>query len=398
MVKKRDIYVYCVTFVLFAGSNCQGLFILGTLVSICSNIFLGLILLDLLHDIVVKRNLNVSFITISYMIYVCLYIGISLINGSEMIKTMLISLFKWVVGFLWIEREVGKNSERLTGAIMYAFISWCIIDGIITIMYPTGAPFLSNGYVLGWKNNKIMHLFGANLLLAFKYLKMKRNCQSVFYFQIRWFLFFILCVLNANIVESSTTTMVITLLFAYMFFSKIINKTLLVNGKFIFFFHTACFILLIFVREVFQQPLNDLMQILFQKDATFTGRIYIWQAALLLISNSFFIGYGDYGYKPCIVDGGGIYEWNVAHNQILECMMEGGIVLTALWVYMVWRVMKLNYNRKTVYSKAALFSMFSFLFFFHTEAALSMISFFIFYVFYCMSKYEDTVYNDYSKV
>ena len=311
----------------------------------------------LLHDIVIKRNLNVSFITISYMIYVCLYIGISLINGSEMIKTMLISLFKWVVGFLWIEREVGKNSERLTGAIMYAFISWCIIDGII-----------------------------------------KRNCQSVFYFQIRWFLFFVLCVLNANIVESSTTTMVITLLFAYMFFSKIINKTLLVNGKFIFFFHTVCFILLIFVREVFQQPLNDLMQILFQKDATFTGRIYIWRAALLLISNSFFIGYGDYGYKPCIVDGRGIYEWNVAHNQILECMMEGGIVLTALWVYMVWRVMKLNYNRKTVYSKAALFSMFSFLFFFHTEAALSMISFFIFYVFYCMSKYEDTVYNDYSKV
>lgn len=390
MVSKRSIYIFFVAFVLFAGSNCQGLFVIGSLVNTFSNVFVLLMLLDLLYLIFRKRALaKYSFVTIIYILYVCLYIGVSLINGSAMIKPMLISLAKSVIGFLWIDNKVKENPETLTGSIMYAFIAWCLIDGILTIVYPGGAPFLYGGYVLGWKNNKIMHLFGANLLLAFKYIKLKRNGYSTVNFWIGWFLFFVLCLLNANIVESSTTMMVITLLFFYLFMSKVIDQTILVNGRFIFFFHVCCFILIIFVRELFQQPLNDLMHILFQKDATFTGRIYIWRAALLLIPKSFFIGYGCYDYQQCTLEAGWIYNWNMAHNQILECMMEGGIVLTALWVFMVYRVMILNYNRNSVYSKMALFSMFSFLFFFHTEAALSMTAFFIFYIFHCLSEYED---------
>lgn len=394
MVKKRYIYFFCAAFVLFAGTNCDGLFGIGSLVKIGSNIFFLLMLLDLAYWILAKRFRKISFITVSYIIYVCLYIGVSLINRNEEIKEMLLFLMKSVVGLIWMDRRVSDDSEILTGPIMYAFIVWCLLDGILTMIYPEGVPFLLNGYVLGWKNNKIMHLFGANILLAFKYLKLKENNRSTVNFRIVWLLFFLLCLLNAQIVESSTTMVVIALLFVYSFLYKIIGQTVFVNGKFVFFFHVGCFILLIFVRELFQQPLDNLMQILFQKDATFTGRIYIWRAAFVLISKSFLVGYGNYGTQQCILGDGWIYNWSTAHNQILECMMEGGIILTSIWVFMVWRVMVFNHKQQTDFSKMALFALFSFLFFFQTEAALSMISFFIFYIFYCMGKYERIIFND----
>lgn len=172
-----------------------------------------------------------------------------------------------------------------------------------------------------------------------------------------------------------------------MFVSKALEKTIFTNSYFVFIFHVFCFILLIFVREIFQEPLNEIMQVLFQKDATFTGRVYIWRAALLLIAKSPILGYGKYFPQNAIYSHGGILIWEMAHNQILECFIEGGIVLAILWSVMVYKVLTLNQKRKTEISKLAIFSMFSFLFFFQTEASLTMLDFFTFYVFYVMSLY-----------
>lgn len=390
IVSKRNIYIFFIAFVLFAGTNCSGLIGIGIFVKIFSNIFFVLMSLDLLKWILRNRAFpKISLVTIIYIIYILLFIIVSIINGSEIIKLMLLSLAKNVVGFIWLDNEVRKNKKVLTGPIMYAIVVWCLLDSILTIIYPEGASFLNGGYILGWKNNKIMHLFLANLLLAFKFIKLKRASHPITLFWMRWFVFFTLCLINAYIIESSTTMMVISVLFIYLFASKIINRTLFVNGRFILLFHLCCFIILVFVRELFQQPLDDVMQLLFQKDATFTGRIYIWRAAILLILNSFLFGYGRYEVQQCILDGGWIYNWDMAHNQILECMMEGGLVLTSMWVFMVYRILMLNHYKRSEYSKLSLFAFFSFLFFFHMEASLTMVSFYIFYVFLALSEYND---------
>lgn len=317
-----------------------------------------------------------------------MYIVLSVLNGNNTIQEDLIALFKNVFGFVWLDRQIQKDEEYLTGPIMYALIFWCVLDSVLTFIYPSGVPFLYGGFILGWKNNKLVHLFSSNLLLAFKYLKLKKRGANVLKYWILWFLYTVMCIANATIVESSTTSVVILLLFIYLFISKPLEKTIFTNGYFVFVFHILCFILLIFVREIFQDPLNQLMQVLFEKDATFTGRIYIWRAALLLIAKSPVIGYGKFIPQAALLPHGGIYMWEMAHNQVLECLMEGGIVLALLWGSMVCRVLILNQKSGNKISKLAIFSMFSFLFFFQTEASLTVLSFFVFYIFYIMSKYD----------
>lgn len=388
-IEKRKIYVFCVALVLFSGANVGALPGIGITIKFLSNLILILTALNLLWRILRDKTIpKLSFITYIYIFYICIFVALSFSNGNSTIQGDLIALLKNVFGLIWLDWKVQKDNEYLTGPIMYALIFWCVLDSVLTFIYPTGVPFLYGGFILGWKNNKLVHLFSSNLLLAFKYLKLKKRGANVLKYWILWFLYTVMCIANATIVESSTTSVVILLLFIYLFISKPLEKTILTNGYFVFAFHILCFILLIFVREIFQDPLNQLMQMLFEKDATFTGRIYIWRAALLLIAKSPIIGYGKFIPQAALLPHGGIYMWEMAHNQILECLMEGGIILAILWVGMVYRVLTLNQKRGNAFSKLAIFSMFSFLFFFQTEASLSALSYFVFYIFYVMSQYD----------
>lgn len=389
IIEKRKIYVFLISLVLFAGSNSGGLPVIGQTIKLLNNLFFVLIVLDILGWVLRRRSFpKLSFVTCIYILYTIMYIVVSMLNGSDTIQEVIISLIKCMCGMIWLDNEIQTDNENLTGPIMYALIFWCILDSVLTFIYPTGVPFLHGGFILGWKNNKIMYLFASNLLLAFKYLKLKRQGKGSIIYWLMWFVYFAICIANATIIQSSTTTVVVVLLFVYLFASKIIEKTPLTNGYFVFIIHVLCFILLIFVREIFQEPLDQFMQALFNKDATFTGRIYIWRAALILIAESPIIGYGKFGFQDAILPHGAIYQWEMAHNQVLQCLMEGGIILAALWIGMVYRVLVLNHKRKNEYSKLAIFSMFSFLFFFLTEASLVMLSFFVFYIFYMMSRYD----------
>ena len=70
----------------------------------------------------------------------------------------------------------------------------------------------------------------------------------------------------------------------------------------------------------------------------FNGRSYIWQIALNLASQKSIFGYGMYGIliKPFWVapDGG----FNYAHNQLMQNLIDGGIVLSIVFIGMMYAV------------------------------------------------------------
>ena len=83
----------------------------------------------------------------------------------------------------------------------------------------------------------------------------------------------------------------------------------------------------------------------------FNGRKYVWQDALLNISNSIWVGYG--------IDGVLLHtfwtEWtgngfNYAHNQILQNMLDGGIVLTiSFWIMIFMFTIETNSIKQKKY-------------------------------------------------
>lgn len=92
----------------------------------------------------------------------------------------------------------------------------------------------------------------------------------------------------------------------------------------------------------------------------FSGRRFVWESALLNITKSFWFGYGIDGVllKTFWTKVG----FNYAHNQILQNMIDGGIVLTiAFWVMIVAFISRIRFIEKKQYrvlANAALLTLF----------------------------------------
>lgn len=382
MVDKRSAWTFIVALVFFAGSNAGTFPGLGVPLKLASNCLAGYCLLELMYQVLRERKLyKCSPIVILYALYVILYMLFTEIKGGELIFHNITSLLKSVIQMIWISQRIEEDEDDALYSILLAFYFWCIFDIVITFLYPLGAPFLANGYILGWKNNKILPYFIANFLSLYVYVR-KRECGSNKNFLLIWFGFALASAISSIMAGSSTTAFVIVMMLAYIPLKGLIDATFITNINAILIIHVIIFILVIFVRETFQEPLDAIMMALFQKDATFTGRIYIWKNAFVKIVQSPIIGYGKYSMNWAALPGGYYYPWNMAHNQILDLLMQGGVVFLSIWFSVLNKIRKAALHNSTQYGKIVAYSMFSLLFFYLTEASVGDTSFFVMTLFY----------------
>lgn len=126
-----------------------------------------------------------------------------------------------------------------------------------------------------------------------------------------------------------------------------------------------------------QEAFSPLLQALFQRSATFTGRTLIWgQVAQSLQDFHLFVGYGvGYMYQVIKVNGA-VYKH--AHNEFLHMLMSGGIFALALYVAMfALSVRRLYLGRKSSEAAALAIGLAGFLLISLTEVAFSPGLFFI---------------------
>lgn len=76
-------------------------------------------------------------------------------------------------------------------------------------------------------------------------------------------------------------------------------------------------------------------------DWSLSGRNFIWDEALGLIRDSPLLGYGVMGVEMTLFWGG---VMNYAHNQLLQCMLDGGLIVTVLFIVMMISYAKLASN------------------------------------------------------
>lgn len=380
-IRKQSVVVFFIVFTYFAGNYAGFISGLGSFLKIVGNIAFIYMLLDVLYNIIKNRNFSsYSGIALFFSIFMILYLVICIINKNG---EGYLSYVKSIIMMLWIDKTISLDKSQLADSIRLAFYCWCIIDSIFTILHPEGVHFLVGGeYILGGKNNKLFYMFIAQVLSMYKYYtlkyKEKRNL-----FLIEWFAFTLLCIININIIKSSTTMIIIVLIAIYPLLNGIIKRSFLTSPTFVCIFHIGVFVILIFVREVFQDQLDYLMKVLFDKDASFTGRIYIWRAALVEISNNILIGMGRYNDIPAVLKSGNIFMWSMSHNQILEVLLRGGMVLLTVWISTIGVLIK-NFRKFKGRQMCAFatYALFTVLFFFHTEASIEKIAFFALMVLY----------------
>lgn len=343
-VKKSKCAAYCLALLLFLPNNIGTFPVLGGIFILLNNVAALFALLQLAYCALRKRRFAQSLSPVGMLAGLFFGIRIVLIylHGGIFTPANWVTVIKWVVGVLWIDQAMQDQPERYD-SILYGVWTWALLDILVTIISSGGSELFGGGYPLGWKNNKLEFLFLANLLALIKIQRDGLTGKDRF-FRV-WVVFATMSVLNPLLVDSGTTLLIITLLCIFPLLEKLAGNAKFFSGPLILAVHAALWFLVVVNNQAKNSVIGVVNEALFHRDATFTGRVYLWKTAMLLISQSFWTGYMEniegYGQWTVITSELKGYQWEMAHNEVLELFMQGGLILfscfAAILLLCLWR-------------------------------------------------------------
>ena len=147
----------------------------------------------------------------------------------------------------------------------------------------------------------------------------------------------LMCLSVVTMIISDTAASKIAIVLFFVFL--IISKTYVF--RFIMYLDSQYYIYLWLVLNicmyVFYKLLNG-KYIILGIDFTLSGRIFVWKEIIAAVKESFIYGYGAYGVLIKVF----WHKWqdqsgmNYAHNELLQRMLDGGIILLVLFIIMMY--------------------------------------------------------------
>lgn len=365
-LRKKELIVYLLTLCLFLPSNIGSWNGVGKFFLVINNLAMLYVLFNWFYGIVRYQKLRYkpSLIITSAIIFYVVRIMLVYFHGGSYDLHNWTSTFKVIIAIIWFEKT-AKCRFRNQDSMMWALWTWVILDSIFTIIWPEGSPILNGGYLLGWKNNKIEMLFMVNLFSLIKIEREKLNFKDSFFK--KWIILSGFSILNSILADSATTMGLLVVICLFPLLKKFIKRGICLNPIMILIIHLILWYLIIINNQEEASIIGKINDVLFQRDATFTGRSYIWISAINLITKSWITGYvnGFQGYGTIKLTGShSDISWLMAHNQILELFMQGGVILFLIFSFVILVDLFKNRkcNRGTLLARWAIFSlMFSYL-------------------------------------
>ena len=265
-----------------------------------------------------------------YMLYLMM---ISYINHTNAADVHLIISYCKIFFFLGVFDYMLKNKQENTVNVMfYILLLFVSLDFFSIIFFPNGLYHTSltwnewtTSYEAQWiygnKNNRIYWYI---MLLMTAWERYALNGKSKIWPTI----ISIGTIVAMMLVKSSTATTVAIVVGTGILVSIYkkkeirfsINSYLLVG---------ICTVVTILILAGSTGFLKIVVEGIFHKDMTFSNRSQVWQQVLLLIAQKPFFGWGIVDSNTATGLLGSLTYVN-AHNQFLNCLWQGGIVLICI--------------------------------------------------------------------
>lgn len=244
--------------------------------------------------------------------------------------------------------ESAYNKKMLLSVLLFCFEIVIYINFITVIMFPTGMYTTGSllvgeakqNWFLGFKNVHIVFYLPA-ILISLVYSELY-GCKR------RRNLLIFIVIFCTILCQSSTSIIGISILLLLLLLNRLFYKKKIFEFKNLILIICALFLLVIIFR------LQDLFSYLFVdllgKDLTFSNRTLLWDTTMIAISKKMLCGYG----WQAITKRHLMYNSETiisSHNQILEYLYIGGIILLGIYIYIIYRINKEtnnNHNEKIV--------------------------------------------------
>lgn len=156
-----------------------------------------------------------------------------------------------------------------------------------------------------------------------------------------------------NLIYSGTVAslIVLALMIVFVINKKVSKRLISRKSKAGFFFFS---ILVISVLFMFLPDMLNGKWIVNGVNITMSGRFFIWQEGIRLAKERIVAGYGAYGVLIKVFWNAWVGRENganYAHSMILQSMLDGGIILTSTFVYMLYTGFKSANREKSLVIK-----------------------------------------------
>lgn len=336
-IKKSDI-VLAITSLLVLFCCMVDIKIINDFVSYGLRVYLRLAMIAgyIALGFIKKKKYSKVFYLISVMMGV-IFLG-CVLNGydwNSTISTITVSYLPC----LFLE----YNKKRIYNIIKI----WCIallilvtVDIVSMIMYPNGLYFdglYSDNWFLGYKTNRFNYYLPLCVFSAFLSFAIFKKCKA--------YIFLIIAIeIFGMMFTQATAAGVALLIFAVLLFiinlldagkikgrNKFFSLLFSYKAAFLVYFSSLAVVFLISYLPLVQ----NIVYLLFKKDATLTTRTAIWAACLIQVLKHPLIGIGFITISEFTKITGNWYATS-AHNMILTILVAGGAVSLVIYIIVMF--------------------------------------------------------------
>lgn len=312
----------------------------------------------------------ISKINIFIIIMLIILFFSTLINGAD-ILFCLKDIMK-ILGLSLLTEYGIKHDKNNFIKSASLFLSILVYINLISIIkHPIGLYMNKTGYIenwfLGYKNTHILYIL-PGILFNFLNSYNKKSKLTIYNY-----IFFIISFISTLLVNNGTAIIALFIILIFLLFSKYISKVNIINIKNITIAYAFLFfgIIIFRLQNIFKFLIVDILH----KDLTFTGRTYIWDKAIKMISSKPLLGYGNVSFEYNKI----IYS---THNMVLGVLHKIGIIgLIMFLITMFTAIKELYFTRKEYISKLLSVILTSYLIMMLTESY--SFKFFIFILVIC---------------
>jgi O-antigen ligase len=276
--------------------------------------------------------------------------------------------FKKFTLLCWSEHIIKHKKYKLLRVMANVLWILIIIDFITIIIYPNGLEsFGIYGWFLGEKNNHITYIFLASLLNLIDWYVASKNKKKKIMFKM--IILEVIGIATVVLVKSSTSTITICVLVSFIVLYPVLKLFKSINMYAYMIIHTVIWSCIVIYNEILADVLSRYIGSLVGKDATFTGRVPVWNSLLSLIKDKPLMGYGFRSVSDNIKLTGIPYYLN-AHDQVLELLYTGGSLLLVTFIILIFLCLGRNHKKRSVINILAAWSIFALLFEFTQETIM----------------------------
>lgn len=271
-----------------------------------------------------------------------LVMGFSTVVNSGVDIDKFISLAKMIIIILFIAAQWERNSQELILTVENVLLLLIFANLISVLLYPDGVYeyFMPNQWgggevdrqwILEQKNS-----FSYYCIVLLAASSIRSSALEMKICDRKWLLEYLICIASVVISKSSTGTIVLVVELIYLALYRLIGRENRFNSKFMTLVISCVYIIFVTGNTAL---FGNVIYALTGKSSNLSTRLVIWKNSFDYIARHPIIG-GGYTFGDEFQSMLGNLHFSSTHNMVVQIMFYGGIVLLAVFIYMVIHLVK----------------------------------------------------------